>query len=225
LPPAALKGFHERGIAVSNVYGSTETGPFSIALPPARALSHAGSCGWPAPGVAVKLLDAQGAVVAIGEVGEICVCAPNVVRCYWPKVPAVDREGFFHTGDLGRQAEDGSFTVVGRSKDMIISGGENIYPAEIENALLTHPLVSECAVVPQPDPRWGEVAVAVVVLALDRTENDGWEAQLQAHLEDRLARYKQPRHWLAVAALPKTALGKVQKTALMALLAGAPPAA
>ncbi len=136
----------------------------------------------------------------------------------------MDGEGFFHSGDLARQAEDGSFTVVGRSKDMIISGGENIYPAEIENALLTHPLVSECAVVPAADARWGEVAVAVVVLAPGSTAGEGWEAPLKTHLEHRLARYKQPRRWLAVEALPKTALGKVQKAALKALLTGDQPA-
>jgi fatty-acyl-CoA synthase len=218
LPPAALQGFHERGIPVCNVYGSTETGPFSIALPPTHALSHAGSCGWPAAGVEVKLCNPQGATVAHGEVGEICVRAPNVVQRYWPNQLAVDSEGFFHTGDLARQAMDGSFTVVGRSKDMIISGGENIYPAEIENALLTHATVNDCSVVAASDPRWGEVAVAVVVLAPGSTTGDGWEAPLKAHLEARLARYKQPRRWLAVEALPKTALGKVQKAAVLKLI-------
>ena len=225
LPAAALTGFHERGIPVCNVYGSTETGPFSIALPPERAIDHAGTCGWPAVGVEVKLCEAQGAPVPTGAVGEICVRAPNVVQTYWPQQPAVDSEGFFHSGDLARQAEDGSFSVVGRSKDMIISGGENIYPAEIENALLAHPVVSECAVVAASDPRWGEVAVAVVVLAPGSTAGDGWEVPLKAHLEDRLARYKQPRRWLALEALPKTALGKVQKAALKALLANGPTGA
>jgi fatty-acyl-CoA synthase len=225
LPPAALKGFHERHIPVCNVYGSTETGPFSIALPPEHAESHAGSCGWPADGVEVKLCDALGAEVPTGQVGELCIRAPNVAQRYWPDLPVVDPHGFFHSGDLARQDSDGSFTVVGRSKDMIISGGENIYPAEIENALILHPLVSECAVVAQPDPRWGEVAVAVVVLAPGTHEGDGWAAELQAHLATRLARYKQPRRWLAVEALPKTALGKVQKAALKALLAEAQPQA
>ena len=130
----------------------------------------------------------------------------------------MDGDGFFHSGDLAQQAGDGSVTVVGRSKDMIISGGENIYPAEIEHALLTHPWVSECAVVAQADTRWGEVAVAVVVLVPEADRGEVWAAPLQAHLSERLARYKQPRRWLAVDALPKTALGKVQKAALKALL-------
>ncbi|AOW11753.1 class I adenylate-forming enzyme family protein [Hydrogenophaga crassostreae] len=224
LPTAALSGFHDRGIPVCNVYGSTETGPFSVALPPDHAKSHAGTCGWPGGGVEVKLCDASGTTVSQGEVGEICIRAPNVAERYWPDLPAVDPEGFFHSGDLALQAGDGSFTVVGRSKDMIISGGENIYPAEIESALLAHPLVSECAVIAQADPRWGEVAVAVVVLAAGNTAGEGWAAPLQSHLQERLARYKQPRRWLAVEALPKTALGKVQKGALKALLATDPPA-
>ena len=218
LPSAALSGFHARGIPVCNVYGSTETGPFSIALPPEQAQSHAGTCGWPAAGVEMKLCDVFGDVVAPGEVGELCLRAPNVVQRYWPDLPAVDSDGFFHSGDLAQQAGDGSVTVVGRSKDMIISGGENIYPAEIEHALLTHPWVSECAVVAQADPRWGEVAVAVIVLTQEADRGEDWAAPLQAHLSERLARYKQPRRWLAVDALPKTALGKVQKAALKALL-------
>ena len=180
LPPAPLAAFHARGVPVCNVYGSTETGPFSIALPPDRAVSHAGSCGWPAPGVAVELRSALGEVVAPGAVGEICLRAPNVVQRYWPDRAACDADGFFHSGDLAQQAADGSYTVVGRAKDMIISGGENIYPAEIENLLLQHPLVVECSVVGQPDPRWGEVAVAVLVMAADAPPGEGWAVPLQS---------------------------------------------
>jgi fatty-acyl-CoA synthase len=218
LPPAALAAFHARGVPVCNVYGSTETGPFSIALPAEHAQDHAGSCGWPAPGVEVELRDALGTVVAPGAVGEICIRAPNVVRHYWPDRAACDADGFFHSGDLAQQAPDGSFTVVGRSKDMIISGGENIYPAEIENLLLQHPLVVECSVIGQADSRWGEVAVAVLVLQPTEHERPDWAEPFQRFLEGRLARYKWPRRWLRVDALPKTALGKVQKAALKRLL-------
>jgi fatty-acyl-CoA synthase len=218
LPPAPLAAFHARGVPVCNVYGSTETGPFSIALPPACAVSHAGSCGWPAPGVVVELRSALGEVVAPGEVGEICLRAPNVVRRYWPARTACDANGFFHSGDLARQATDGSYTVVGRAKDMIISGGENIYPAEIENLLLQHPLVVECSVVGLADARWGEVAVAVVVLQPDASVDGDWAAPFRRFLDGQLARYKWPRRWLRVDALPKTALGKVQKAALKTLL-------
>ncbi|NWF47011.1 long-chain fatty acid--CoA ligase [Hydrogenophaga sp. D2P1] len=218
LPPAPLAAFHARGVPVCNVYGSTETGPFSIALPAEHAQDHAGSCGWPAPGVEVQLRDPLGAVVAPGAVGELCIRAPNVVRRYWPDRAACDADGFFHSGDLAQQAPDGSFTVVGRSKDMIISGGENIYPAEIENLLLQHPLVVECSVIGQADARWGEVAVAVLVLQPGEHDHPDWAEPLQRFLDGRLARYKWPRRWLRVDALPKTALGKVQKAELKRLL-------
>jgi fatty-acyl-CoA synthase len=218
LPPAPLQAVMARGVPVSNVYGSTETGPFSIALPPGQAATHIGSCGWPAPGVEIRLLDAQGHAVPQGQVGEICVRAPNVVTHYWPHRPALDTDGFFHSGDLAQQAGDGSFTVVGRAKDMIISGGENIYPAEIENLIAQHPSVAECSVVGQADARWGEVAVAVVVLRDSQAANDGWDAPLRDFLDGRLARYKWPRRWVRLETLPRTALGKVQKAALKALL-------
>jgi len=217
LPVPLVKACHERGVPVCNVYGSTETGPFSIALSRAHALDHIGSCGWPAPGVGVRLQHGNGETVAQGEVGEILVRGPNVVRSYWPDLPACDTEGFFHSGDLALQAPDGSYTVVGRAKDMVISGGENIYPAEIENLLVQHPLVAECAVVGQDDARWGEVVVAVVVLR-DLAQEE-WAQALQAFLDGRLARYKWPRRWHRVEALPKTALGKVQKPELKAMLA------
>ena len=221
LPAPLIEACHARGVPVCNVYGSTETGPFSIALPPTHARSHLGSCGWPAPGVEVSLRDPQGAPVDAGTVGEVWVRAPNVARRYWPDLPACDADGFFHSGDLARQAPDGSVTVVGRAKDMLISGGENIYPAEIELLLTQHPLVAECAVVGQDDARWGEVVVAVVVLRDGAGED--WAPVLQRFLEGRLARYKWPRHWHRLDALPRTALGKVQKPALKALL-GAPQA-
>lgn len=222
LPPEPLKAFMARGIPVSNVYGSTETGPFSIALPPEHAASHIGSCGWPAPGVQIRLLGPDGRPVAPGDVGEIAVRAPNVVTTYWPDRPALDADGFFRSGDLARQADDGSFTVVGRAKDMIISGGENIYPAEIENLIAQHPAVAECSVVGQADARWGEVAVAVVVLRDPQVATEGWDAPLRAFLDGRLARYKWPRRWVRLEALPRTALGKVKKAELVAALKALP---
>ncbi|WP_439518177.1 class I adenylate-forming enzyme family protein [Hydrogenophaga sp.] len=219
LPAPLIEACHARGVPVCNVYGSTETGPFSIALAADRALDHIGSCGWPAPGVDVRLEDSAGQAVVPGDVGEILVRGPNVVSRYWPDLPACDADGFFHSGDLARQLPDGSFTVVGRAKDMVISGGENIYPAEIENLLMQHPMVAECAVVGQDDARWGEVVVAVVVL--QGPETGEWTAALQTFLDGRLARYKWPRRWQRVDALPRTALGKVQKPELKALLKAA----
>lgn len=209
LPQALVDAFHARGLPVCNVYGATETGPFSIALDERHAMTHAGTCGWPAPGVQARLAHAKDGV------GEVLLRAPNIVRHYWPDVPAVDADGWFHSGDLAQVAADGSWRIVGRAKDMIISGGENIYPAEIENALAAHPDVAECAVLGMPDARWGEAVVAAVVprdgQALDAEALQGWLGQ-------RVARYKLPRRYVAVAALPRTALGKVQKSLLQPML-------
>lgn len=210
LPEPLLEAFHARGVPLCNVYGATETGPFSIALGPERARSHAGSCGWPAQHVEVRLGEERDGV------GEVLLRAPSVVRRYWPDKPATDGEGWFATGDLARRAEDGSYTIVGRAKDMIISGGENIYPAEIESVLSAHEAVAECAVIGLPDARWGEAVAAVIVPAAGAAASD---AQLQEFLAGRLARYKLPRRWVRVDALPKTALGKIQKQALAALVA------
>ena len=166
---------------------------------------------WPAPGVQARLAHAKDGV------GEVLLRGPNIVRHYWPRVPAVDAQGWFHSGDLAQVAGDGSWRIVGRAKDMIISGGENIYPAEIENALAAHPDVAECAVVGMADARWGEAVVAAVVpcdgRALDAAALQGWLGQ-------RVARYKLPRRYVALAGLPRTALGKVQKPLLQAMLQG-----
>jgi fatty-acyl-CoA synthase len=201
LPLPLVEAFHARGVPVCNVYGATETGPYSIALPPEHAFTHAGSCGWPAPGVEAKL----------GEAGEVLLRGPNVVGRYWPDVPTLDAEGWFHTGDLATQAADGSYTIVGRAKDLIISGGENIHPMEIEAALMQHPAVAECAAFGVADPQWGEVVAVAVVLKAGTTAG---EADLREHVAQRLARFKLPRRWLWLDALPKTALGKVQRGAL-----------
>ncbi|WBX99910.1 AMP-binding protein [Ramlibacter tataouinensis] len=212
LPAPLVRAFHARGLPVCNVYGATETGPFSIALPPERAFDHAGSCGWPPAGVEVRLADLQRGT------GELWVRAPNVVQRYWPDQPACDAEGWFHTGDLATQAADGSYTIVGRAKDLIISGGENIHPAEIEGPLAEHPAVLECAAFGVPDPQWGEAVAVALVLRPGMTASD---EELRAHLAAQLARYKLPRHCLRLDALPKTALGKVQRQALVALLKAA----
>jgi fatty-acyl-CoA synthase len=133
------------------------------------------------------------------------------------------QDGWFHSGDLGQRAEDGCITIVGRSKDMIISGGENIYPAEIENQLVTLPGVAESAVVGVADARWGEVPVAVLVRSPDATGQALSAEVVLAHLRSRIARFKMPRRVVFMCNLPKSALGKVQKPALQALLTGTNP--
>lgn len=205
IPAALVEAFHARGVPVCNVYGATETGPFSIALPPERAMDHVGSCGWAVPGVEAR------AGTRHGDAAELLLRGPNVVRRYWPEQAACDAEGWFATGDLAQQAADGSWRIVGRVKELIISGGENIHPAEIEQALAQHPAVAECAAFALPDAHWGEVVAVAVVL------REGFVAReqvLAADLGERLARFKLPRRWFFVGELPKTALGKVQRGVL-----------
>lgn len=211
LPEPLVAAFHARGVPVCNVYGATETGPFSVALPPRHAFDHVGSCGWPAPGVEAR------AGTSHGDAVELQLRGPNVVARYWPDLPACDAQGWFSTGDLAQQAADGSWRIVGRAKDLIISGGENIHPGEIEQALMAHPAVAECAAFGLPDAKWGEV-VAVAVVPHPGAQAS--EAELQAHLQQRLARFKQPRRWFWPKQLPKTALGKVQRSLLARELGG-----
>ncbi|MBI3368006.1 MAG: AMP-binding protein [Burkholderiales bacterium] len=207
VPRTLIEAFHARGVPVAQVYGATETGPVSIALRPSQAMSHVGRAGWPAPGVQVRL----------AADGEVLIKADNLMRGYHRSAaPSFDAEGWFHSGDLARQHADGSYEIVGRSKDLIISGGENIHPAEIENLVFDWPGVAEAAVVGLPDARWGEVPVlALVAQAGASIDLRG----LQARFDQQLARFKHPRRIvLSTEALPRTALGKVQKAALAARL-------
>jgi fatty-acyl-CoA synthase len=205
IPAPLIEAFHARGVPVCNVYGATETGPFSIALPPAHAMDHVGSCGWPAPGIEARLGP------PLGEAAELQLRGPNVVARYWPDVAACDAQGWFATGDLAQRDADGSWRIVGRVKDLIISGGENIHPAEIEELLAQHPAVAECAAFALPDARWGEAVAVAIVIA---PQAQATEEELAAFLQQRLARFKVPRKWLFVEELPKTALGKVQRAEL-----------
>jgi fatty-acyl-CoA synthase len=221
VPVAYLQTLHARGVPVGQVYGTTETGPVSIVLRLPDAMARVGASGWPHPQAQVKLIDAQGQEVGPGETGEVCIRADNLMRGYWRadgEVNAGLEDGWFHSGDLGQRAEDGCITIVGRSKDMIISGGENIYPAEIENLLVTLPGVAECAVVGLPDARWGEVPVAVLVRSADPAGQTLDAQAVLVHLQTRIARFKLPRRVLFADKLPKSALGKVQKPALQAEL-------
>jgi fatty-acyl-CoA synthase len=232
VPVAYLETLHARGVPVGQVYGTTETGPVSIVLRLPEAMARVGASGWPHPQAQVKLVDALGHEVGPGETGEVCIRADNLMRGYWSTQGQEQgqgqsglglQDGWFHSGDLGQRAEDGCITIVGRSKDMIISGGENIYPAEIENQLVTLLGVAESAVVGLPDERWGEVPVAVLVRSADAAGQCLTAEAVMQHLQSRIARFKLPRRVVFVESLPKSALGKVQKPALQTLLTGTNP--
>jgi fatty-acyl-CoA synthase len=181
------------------------------------AIRKLGSVGKVIPTVAARVVDENMNDVPVGQVGEIVYRAPTLMAGYWnnPKATAEAFEGgWFHSGDLVRQDDEGYVWVVDRKKDMIISGGENIYCAEVENALAAHPAIVEVAVIGRPDAKWGEVPVAVVALATAQTDLD--LGDLDGFLTERLARYKHPKALEIVEALPRNPAGKVLKTELRA---------
>lgn len=229
VPSTLLQAFHARGVPVGQVYGSTETGPVSIVLGQDDALRKVGSTGWPALNVAVRLvrLGEPGGVITVDdEVGEIQLRAPNLMRCYWGRAvtEGFTDDGWFRTGDLALRDDEGAYWVVGRSKDLIISGGENIYPAEIEAVLLDQADIAEVAVVGVADARWGEVPIACVVMTEGDRDAQAVAVAQQAwrqHLSQRLARYKHPREIVVLTTLPRNAMGKVVKEQLVASLSSA----
>ena len=170
-----------------------------------------GSCGSARTGMDIAILDDAGTRLPPGETGEICVRGPAVFAGYFENPEANEkafRGGWFHTGDLGHLDARGFLTITGRASDMYISGGSNVYPRDVEEAILTHPAVLECAVVGLPHPRWGESGVAAVVA---RAGHGVTEAEVLAHLNDRLSRYKQPLRVVVWDALPKSGYGKIPK--------------
>jgi malonyl-CoA/methylmalonyl-CoA synthetase len=214
LPPQVLEAFNERfGHVILERYGMTET--LMNVSNPLIGERRAGTVGFPLPLTAVEIRDPEGAVVADGAVGELWVRGPNVCDGYWQRpdaTAAAFKDGWFRTGDIGVRASDGYITLQGRRSDLIISGGFNIYPREIEELLLTLPGVREAAVAGESDPVRGEIPVAYVVgdATLDL-------AALEGLVRAELASFKVPRRWVRVEALPRTALGKVQKHLLAAL--------
>ena len=218
LPEAYLEKFHQRGVPVGQIYGTTETGPVSVILKFQDAVQRIGFAGWPHANLELQIRDAEEQAVKPGVTGEVCVRGPNVMRGYWLAASQAAgeglKDGWFQTGDMGYLDANGCLQIVGRNKDMIISGGENIYPAEIENALATFPGLLECAVVGLPDERWGEVPVLTLVRALTAEGSQLSETAVKAHLEAKIARFKLPRRVVFREELPKSALGKVQKPIL-----------
>ena len=218
LPVEVLHGFEERFNAkVLEGYGLSETSPVASFTPP-DGERKAGAIGIPIPGVEMKVVDDEGNDVPQGEVGEIVIRGHNVMKGYWKRDDATAetiRDGWFHSGDMARIDEDGYFFIVDRKKDLIIRGGYNVYPREVEEVLYEHPAVREAAVVGMPHPELGEEIGAAVAL------KEGQEAspeELQAHVKEQVAAYKYPRMVWLVDELPKGPTGKILKREI------APPA-
>jgi fatty-acyl-CoA synthase len=207
-----MERFWKRGVDFKMGYGLTEASGNNFWLPPERVREKIGSVGYPIFHIDMKTIRDDGSPCDDGEEGELLIRGPHVVAGYWknPKATAETiRDGWLHTGDIAVRDEDGCYSILGRCKEMFISGGENVYPAEIESVLLSHPLVLEAAVVGVPHETWGEVGSAFIAVA------DGFdENELREFMGERLARYKLPRHITIVDTLPLTAIGKVDKKQL-----------
>ncbi|WNF00916.1 long-chain fatty acid--CoA ligase [Streptomyces luomodiensis] len=208
VPEALIRTYQRRGLGFLQGYGMTEASPGVCLLDAEHALAKPGSAGLPHFFSDIRLVDPAGDDAPHGE---LLVEGPNVMSGYWnlpEETAAAFQDGWFRSGDIARTDEDGYVTLVDRAKDMIISGGENIYPAEIENLLYEHPAVGDCAVIGVRDDTWGEVPRAVVVLA------PGVRASAEdilASLEGRLARYKIPKSLVFTDALPRSGAGKLLK--------------
>lgn len=212
VPTPLIAAYQERGLTFLQGYGMTEASPGVLFLDAEHAVTKAGSAGVPHFFSDVRVVRPDLAPAETGETGEVVVRGPHVMPGYWglpDETAAVFHDGWFRSGDAARIDEDGYVTIVDRIKDMIISGGENIYPAEIEDQLLAHPDIVECAVIGVPDEKWGEVPRAVVVpredVALDPDE-------VLASLAGRLAKYKIPKSVVLADELPRTASGKLLKS-------------
>ena len=220
VPEAFVRKVSERGVPVIQVYGATETCPIATYVRAEDALRKAGSAGAPALHCEVKVVDEHGVELLTGRDGEILVRGPNVASGYWhapTETEATFAGGWYRSGDLGHFDEEGHLYVVARRKDVIISGGENIYPAEVENVLLEYPAIEEVCVVGRPEPRWGETVVAAVVLKHGCRMT---ESEALALFHGRIARYKHPREVRFLERLPRSPLGKVQKEAVRAAISG-----
>jgi fatty-acyl-CoA synthase len=216
LPLPTLRTWLARGMTVQQAYGMTEAAPGCTVLDSADSERKAGSAGRPVFFTNLRVARPDGTDAAPGETGEIVVSGPNIMAGYWQepeRTAEVLIDGWYHTGDAGVLDADGYLYIRDRYRDMIISGGENIYPAEVESALLELAGVLEAAVIGVPDEEWHEVGLAILVVSPDGPSEP---AAIAAALRERLAGFKVPRHYLFADALPKTATGKIRKSDLRA---------
>ena len=211
-PLPIMQKFWDRGVDFKMGYGLTEASGNNFWLPPELVQSKIGSVGYPIFHIDMKIINPDGNVCADNEEGELLIRGPHIVAGYWKNPEATAetiRDGWLHTGDIAKRDEDGCYSILGRSKEMFISGGENVYPAEIESVLIANPFVIEAAVVGVPHDTWGEVGRAFLVVT------DGYaEDELREFLVERLAKYKLPRSFVILDALPLTAIGKIDKKLL-----------
>ena len=223
VPAPLLERYSELGVDILQDYGLTEScGPATL-ISPEEAVAKPASAGKACFHSDVRVVGDSGEELAPNTLGEIVIRAPHVMEGYWNQPEAtreVIRDGWLHTGDLGRMDEDGCLFIVDRKKDLIISGGENIYPAEIENLLLRHPAVKEVAVIAQPSEKWGESPAAVV--ALEEGELLDMET-LRSYCRGQIANYKIPKALEVVEKLPRTPTGKIQKHLLRKRYSGPAP--
>lgn len=213
-PRPVYEAYWAKGVVFKSGYGLTEVGPNCFVMPDELVRERIGYVGFPVMHSEMKLVDDEGQEV-IGEgTGELCIRGPHVTAGYWRNPEATSEvleNGWFHTGDIAHRDAEGCYAIVDRKKDMFISGGENVYPVEIETILSSHPAVAECAVVGVPDSRWGEVGKAVVVLRPGRSVK---AEDLIVYLRERLAHYKVPKYVEFRDELPKNAAGKILKRVL-----------
>ncbi|WP_017975416.1 acyl-CoA synthetase [Actinopolyspora halophila] len=215
VPEELIRRYSERGLTFMQGYGMTEASPGVLLLSAADSPDRVGCAGKPAFFSDVRLERTDGTVPAVGEPGEVLVAGPNVVDGYWRRpeetAESFTADGWFRSGDVATVDEDGFHRIVDRIKDMFVSGGENVYPAEVEAVLHEHSAVADAAVVGMPDPTWGEVGKAVVVV---HSEGRAETAELAAFVAERLGKYKVPKNITLVDELPRGATGKVDKAAL-----------
>jgi fatty-acyl-CoA synthase len=220
VPPALITLYAEKGVYLQQAWGLTETAPFATYLESSKTSAKLGSCGIAMPHTEVKVVNPEtlGEINAAGESGELLVRGPNVSRGYWnnPEATATafTQDGWFRTGDIGYADEDGYLFIVDRLKDMIITGGENVYPAELENVLSAFPQIDDVAVIGIPDEQWGETVCAVVsvrdgVITLD---------DLRDRLTSQVARYKLPRRLVILDSIPRNGAGKLDKPLIRTLV-------
>ena len=214
LPPSLVNQFADKGIIIQQGFGMTETGPTVFLIDVDHAVSKAGSVGKPVLHTDVCIMDRELNPLGPEEVGELCIRGGNVTSGYWNSPEATTEalvDGWLHSGDAAKYDTDGFYYIVDRWKDMFISGGENVYPAEVENVIYHHPAVAEVAVIGVPHPKWQEVGKAIIVLKADHTLA---EQEVIDFCQGKLARYKIPKSVDFIDELPRTAAGKVLKREL-----------